>query len=119
MLRLASDADVHGEIIRGLRRRLPKIDLVRAQDALPEGTSDPAVQSWAAAENRILITNDRNTMVGLAYQRVAAGESVPGLIVTTNHQSIGSAIDDILLIAGFMPPEEIEDQVVIFLPFRG
>ena len=27
MLRLASDADVHGEIIRGLRRRLPEIDL--------------------------------------------------------------------------------------------
>jgi hypothetical protein len=31
MLRLASDADVHGGIIRGLRRRLPEIDLVRAQ----------------------------------------------------------------------------------------
>ena len=43
MLRLASDADVHGEIIRGLRRRLPEIDLVRAQDALPEGTPDPEV----------------------------------------------------------------------------
>ena len=69
MLRLASDADVHGEIIRGLRRRMPEIDLVRAQDALPEGTPDPAVLAWAAAENRILITNDRNTMVGFAYQR--------------------------------------------------
>ncbi len=40
MLRLASDADVHGDIIRGLRRRAPEIDLVRAQDALPEGTPD-------------------------------------------------------------------------------
>ncbi len=25
MLQLASDADVHGEIIRGLRRRVPEI----------------------------------------------------------------------------------------------
>jgi hypothetical protein len=83
MLRLASDADVHGEIIRGLRRRLPQIDLIRAQDALPEGTPDPEVLVWAAAENRILITNDRNTMVGFAYQRVATGEPMPGLIVTT------------------------------------
>ncbi len=83
MLRLASDADVHGEIIRGLRRRLPEIDLVRAQDVLPEGTPDPTVLAWAAAENRVLITNDRNTMVGFAYQRVASGESVPGLIATT------------------------------------
>jgi hypothetical protein len=53
MLRLASDADVHGEIIRGLRRRLPEIDLVRTQDALPEGTPDPEVLAWAAGENRI------------------------------------------------------------------
>ena len=108
MLRLASDADVHGEIIRGLRRRLPEIDLVRTQ-----------VLSWAAAENRVLITNDRNTMVGFAYQRVTAGEPVSGIIATTSEQSIGSAIDDILLIAEYMPEEEMKDQVVVFLPFSG
>jgi hypothetical protein len=119
VLRLASDADVYGEIIRGLRRRLPEIDLVRVQDALPEGTPDPQVLTWAAAENRVLITNDRNTMVGFACQRVTAGGPVPGLIVTTNEQSIGSAIDDILLIVEYMPEEEIRDQIVVFLPFRG
>jgi predicted nuclease of predicted toxin-antitoxin system len=119
MLRLASDADVHGEIIRGLRRRRPEIDLVRAQDTLPEGTPDREVLAWAAVENRVLVTNDRNTMVGFAYQRVAAGDSVPGVIATTNEQSIGSAIDDILLIAEYMPEEEFRQQVVVFLPFRG
>jgi hypothetical protein len=40
-------------------------------------------------------------MVGSAYQRVAAKELVPGMIATTNEQSIGSALDDILLIADF------------------
>ncbi len=119
MLRLASDADVHGDIVRGLRRRRPEIDLIRAQDVLPEGTPDPEVLAWAATEGRVLITNDRNTMVGFAYQRLAAGEPVPGLIATTNQQSIGEAIDDILLIAECMPAEEIADQVVVFLPFRG
>jgi len=118
MLRLASDADVHGEIIRGLRRRLHEIDLVRIQDVLPAGTPDHEVLEWAATEGRILITNDRNTMVGLAYQRAAAGKLVPGLIAATNEQSIGSAIDDILLIAEGMPEEEIREQVVVFLPFR-
>ena len=119
MLRLASDADVHGEIIRGLRRRLPEIDLVRAQDALPEGTPDPEVLAWATAENRILITNDRNTMVGFARLRVEAGKPMPGLIATTNKQSIGSTIDDIVIVAEYMPEEEIKDQIVVFLPFRG
>jgi hypothetical protein len=119
MLRLASDADVRGDIIRGLRRRQPAIDLVRAQDSLPEGALDADVLAWAAAENRGLITNDRNTMIGVAYQCVGAGEPVPDLIATTNEQAIGAAIDDILLIAEYMPEEEIRDQLVLFLPFRG
>jgi hypothetical protein len=44
---------------------------------------------------------------------------MPGLIVTTNEQSIGSAIDDMLLIVEYMPKEEIKNQVVVFLPFGG
>jgi hypothetical protein len=119
MLRLASDADVSGDILRGLRRRHPEIDLIRAQDALPEGTHDRDVLAWAAGEGRVLITNDRNTMVGFAYERVAAGEPVPGVIVTTNEQAVGAAIDDVLLVAEYMPEEEIRDQVVVYLPFRG
>ena len=119
MLRLATDADVRGDIIRGLRRRRPEIDLIRAQDALPEGAQDLEILAWAAAENRVVITNDRNTMINFAYQRVAAGEPMPGLIATTNDQAIGPAIDDILLIAEYMPEEEIRNQLVVFLPFRG
>ncbi len=119
MLRLASDADVHGGIIRGLRRRLREIDLVRAHDALPDGAADPEVLAWAATEGRVLITNDRNTIVGFARERVAAGQPMPGIIATTNEQSIGSAINDILLLAEYMPEEEIRNQIVVFLPYRG
>ena len=119
MLRLASDADVRGEIIRGVRRRLPEIDLVRVQDALPESAPDQDVLAWAAAENRVLITNDRSTMIGLAYRRAATGEVVPGVVATTNEQSIGSAIDDIVLIVEYMSEAEIRSQIVVFLPLRG
>src|SRR5437016_642204 len=98
MLRLASDADVHGEIIRGLRRRMPEIDLARVQDALGEGIADEEVLNWATSENRAVITNDRSTMIGLAHQRAKTGQPAFGLIATSNHQAIGSAIDDILLI---------------------
>jgi hypothetical protein len=119
VLQLAIDADVHGGIIRGLRRRSPKLDFKRVQDALPEGASDLDVLAWSAAENRVLVTNDRSTMIGFAFQRVKAGGSVPGLIVTSNEQTIGLAIDDILLIAEDMTEEEIRSYVVIFLPFLG
>lgn len=119
MLRLASDADVHGDLVRGLRRRHPALNLVRAQDGLPVGTPDPDVLAWAAAEDRVLITNDRNTMVDFAYRRVASGEPVPGLIVTTNRQALGPAIDDILLIVECMSEDEMRGMVVVFLPLRG
>ena len=61
MLRLASDADVHGEIIRGLRRRVPEIDLVRAQDALPSLTNsltdaDAAVRSAATNAIQVILS---------------------------------------------------------------
>lgn len=118
MLRLATDADVHGDIIRGLRRRVPELDLMRVQDALAESTLDPDVLAWTAMENRVLVTNDRNTMIAGAYQRVGDGHPLPGLIATTNDQSIGSAIDDIRLIAECMSEEEIMDRVVIYLPLR-
>lgn len=37
-------------------------------------------------------------MIGFAYVRLAAGESLPGVIPTSNEQSIGAAIEDILMI---------------------
>ncbi len=117
MLRLASDADVHGDILRGLRRRLPEIDLRRSQDVFPRGTPDPEILEWAAQGGRILLTNDRSTMVGFAYQRVRLGMAMPGVIVTNNEQSIGRAIDELELLIEFMSPDEIRVQMVIFLPF--
>lgn len=117
MLPLASDADVRNGIIRGLRRRVPEIDLVRVQDALPEGSPDPVILAWAAAQNRVLITNDRETMIGFAYERLASGEPLPGVILTTNEQSIGASIEHILMIAECMSEEEIRGNVM-FLPLR-
>jgi hypothetical protein len=116
MLRLASDADVHGDVIRGLRRRRPDVDLIRVQDALPKGAIDQEVLAWAARESRVLVTNDRNTMVGFAVERVAAGEPLPGLIITSIEQSIGKTIEDILLLVECMTDEEMRDRIVVYLP---
>ena len=116
MLRLASDADVHGDVLRGLYRRLPHIDLIRAQDALPEGATDHTVLAWAADQRRVLITNDRSTMLAAAYRRVAERLAMPGVIATSNKQSIGSAIDDIALIVECISEDEMSSQIVVFLP---
>ena len=76
MLQLASDTDVHGDILRGLHRHSPEIDLVRVQDTLPEGTPDPAVLAWAVDENRVLISHPDtfSPIVGIMTIRVAGAE---------------------------------------------
>lgn len=118
MLRLATDADVHGDITRGLQRRLPAIDLVRVQDILPEGTLDPDVLTWVASEDRVLITNDRSTMIGFAWDRVSSGEPMPGMVITSNEQSIGATVDDLALIAECVSEEEMRQRAVVYLPLR-
>jgi uncharacterized protein with PIN domain len=115
MLRLASDADIHGDVIRGLRRRKPGLDLVRVQDVGLRTADDATILEWAATEGRVLITRDRKTLVGTAYQRVKAGLPLPGVIVFRHRLSIGQAIEEILTVASCSTEDEMKDRVV-FLP---
>ena len=59
MLRLASDADFNGDVVRGLFRLQPDLDLVRVQDVGLRTADDPTILQWTAAQGRILLTHDR------------------------------------------------------------
>jgi predicted nuclease of predicted toxin-antitoxin system len=100
MLRLASDADVKGPILEGLFLRQPDIDLIRVQDAGLRTADDPFILAWAASEGRILITHDRATMIGFAYDRIRAGLPMPGVFVTRDWPPYGPTIDEILIVNG-------------------
>ena len=58
MLPLAIDENFNNDIVRGLLRRRPELDLVRIQDAGLAGADDPTVLDWAAQESRVLLTHD-------------------------------------------------------------
>ena len=62
MLKLVSDENFDGSILRGLYRRRPSLDIVRVQDVGLSAAPDPDILAWAAVENRILLTHDRETM---------------------------------------------------------
>ena len=115
MLRLATDEDVHDDIIRGLRRREPALDIVRVLDVGLDHTPDPLILEWAAGEGRVLITGDLNTMVGFAWGRVRSGLSMPGVLALLENVGIGRVIDDILLVAQCYTADEINDQV-LYIP---
>ncbi len=111
MLPLAADESLHGHIVRGLRRKEPGIDRVLVEEAGLRGSTDPDVLIWAATEGRILVTQDVNTMVGYAWDRVKAGQPMPGVIVRGKGVSIGQAIGDLLIIASCGKVEDFSDQV--------
>lgn len=97
MLPLATDEDVHEDIVRGLRRREPVLDVVRVVDVGLDHTPDPLILEWAAGEERILVTGDLNSMVGFARSRVQSGLLMPGVLALKENIGIGRVIDDILL----------------------
>jgi predicted nuclease of predicted toxin-antitoxin system len=105
----------NGDVVRGLRRRHPDLDLVRVQDVGLRTAEDPIILEWAASEGRILLTHDRGTMPDFAYQRVRSGQSMPGVFVMRNKPPLGNMIEEILLVALCSSAEEWKDRVE-FLP---
>ncbi|MCC6187603.1 MAG: DUF5615 family PIN-like protein [Anaerolineales bacterium] len=117
MLRLAADENFNNDIVRGLLRRRPDLDIVRIQDAGLTGAADPVVLEWAAAENRLLLTHDVTTLTRHAYARVAAGQRLPGVIEVSRLVPLSQAIEEILLLAELSLDGEWEGQI-LYLPLR-
>jgi len=117
MLQLAADENFNNHIVRGLLRRNPELDIVRIQDVGLSGADDPIVLEWAAREERILLTHDVSTITQYAYERVQAGQPMPGVFEVNRTVPIGGAIEDILLLAEYSLEGEWEGQAR-YLPLR-
>ena len=115
MLRLLTDEDFDGRLTRALLARLPGLDLVRVQDVGLMHTPDPDILVWAAAENRIVLTHDRNTMTGFASSRVSAGQPMPGLFVVDRQAALGRILNDLEAMGAASDMDDWRDQI-IFVP---
>jgi len=116
MLPLATDEDVHEDIIRGLRRREPDVDIVRVVDVGLGHTPDPLILEWTPGEGQVLVTGDVNSMVGFAWGRVHSGLPMPGVLALKENVGIGRVIDDILLVVQCYTADEFKGQV-LYIPF--
>jgi hypothetical protein len=117
MLRLAADENFNNDIVRGVRRRNPHVDIVRIQDAGLSESDDPAILEWAAKNGRVLLTHDVSTMTACAYERVTDGKSMPGVFEVKRKVPIGIAIEEIVLLAECSLEGEWEGQVR-YLPLK-
>jgi len=118
MIRFLADEDFNRRIIRGLKRRLPALDVVRVQDVSLITQPDTEVLEWAANEDRVILTHDVTTMSKYAFDRVQQGLKMPGVIEVSQNISIGEVIEELILIAECSLENEWHNQV-IYLPIKS
>ena len=117
MIGLLADENFNNNIVRGVRLRDTNIDLVRVQDVGLSGANDPTVLEWAAEQQRILLTHDVATITAFAYERVRAGQPMPGVFEVGRSVAVRSAIEDIVLLASCSEDGEWDGRVQ-YLPLR-
>ena len=89
MTRFLADENFNNQIVRGVLRQAPSIDIVRVQDVGLSGADDPTVLAWVAETGRIVLTHDVATMITFAYQRIQVGLSMPGLFEANRRVPVG------------------------------
>jgi predicted nuclease of predicted toxin-antitoxin system len=117
MVRFLTDQDVDGDILRGLLRNLPQLDLLTAHSAGLSEAPDPELLEWAAADQRVVLTQDRRTMPDHASDRIRAGLPMRGVVVIPRRLPLKQVIDDLVLIATCSLEGEWENKVQ-FLPLK-
>ncbi len=97
MIRLLADENFNNDIVSGLLRLQPDIDIERVQDVGLRQARDEAVLEWAASQGRVILTHDANTLIGLAYGRIKAGLPMAGVLAVRESLREGEAIDELLV----------------------
>jgi Domain of unknown function (DUF5615) len=115
MLRLLTDENFNGDIVRGLFLRQSNLDLLRVQDVGLREVDDPDILDWAARNDRIVLTHDRATMPDFAYERLLKGVQMSGLFVINDRMPIRQAIDELLLLINCSEHSEWKG-IVLYLP---
>ena len=117
MIRFLADENFDNDILRGIFRRNPSVDIVRVQDIGLLGANDELVLERAADENRVLLTHDVRTITKFAYERTKQGLLMPGVFEIAKNSSTGSVIEDILLLVDASLPGEWDGQIR-YLPLK-
>lgn len=115
MLRILIDQNFDQRILRGLLRRTSGIDYLTTYEIGFGEASDVEILEWAAQEIRIILTHDINTFPEFAFERMAKGEKISGVVIVPQEMPIGKAIDDLEIIITCSVENEWEN-IVRYLP---
>ena len=111
MIRLLTDENINQRILRGLHRRLPRLDFVLVRNVGLAGSPDLVLLKWAAKEQRTILTRDIKTLVPDAKRLVAQGEPMAGVIAICKSVAIGHVINDLELLLECYSESEIRNRI--------
>ena len=110
-VKFQADADLDARVVRGLKRRLPEIDVRAAVDAGLAGLHDSKVLQIAAQSGRVLVSQDRRTMP--RHFRLFMTEcSSPGVVLLRGGISIAAAVEELALIWSASEAEDWIDRLI-------
>ena len=112
MIQLLVDENLNHRILRGLKRRLPELDYLLVQETEVFQQDDTQVLDWATAHDRVVVTHDANTMTKYAYERLEAGQPLPGVVIVPKELGVGSAIEELAILLACSQPEEFPSRVI-------
>lgn len=113
-----ADECFDNDIVRGLFRRSPGLDLVRVQDLEQiAGRDDGSLLEWATENGRVLLTHDVTTMVSALLSRRQQGLPCAPIVLVPDSLSIGTVIEEILLLEQCSQESDWAAGVV-YLPLR-
>lgn len=115
MVRLVSDENFNGDIVRRLSLRHPALDLRRGQEVGLEEADDPTILAWATANQRIVVTHNQATMPDFAYALAVAGHPMPGVFVVPDRLAIRQVIEELLLVEAYSEQAKWA-ALVVYLP---
>ena len=114
MISFLVDQNFNEHIVDGMTRRDPALEFVNVREVGLAEAGDPVVLEWAAAHGLVLLTHDGRTIPRFVQARVAAGSPMPGVFHVSDRIPIGQAIDELLVAANCLSPNECKDIVRYF-----
>jgi len=115
MLRLLIDQDLDHDILRGVIRRIPQLDVVTAFEIGMSSATDPELLARAAQDKRVLITHDKTTMPVYAANLLREGKTIAGLIIVPRRLALHQVLDDLELMITCSEADEWNN-VIRYLP---
>lgn len=98
--RFLTDEDFNLNIVAGLRRVRPQIDILTAQEAVFLHVPDPLLLRYGQEHDRILLSHDMQTMLGhfadFLTSLPSPDQFSPGLILLPQETAVGVAIQWLL-----------------------